>query len=176
MDQKRLFVAILISLAILVGYQFIATRYLPHPPVPQTTATSAGTPNGAANGTSAGTSGVTATSGPPAAAAAAAAARAAAPRVAIDAPSVHGSISLLGARIDDLVLTDYRETMAPNSPASGCSSRAGTKQPYYAQYGWSAAPGEHVAAAGQRHRLDRLGQDACARPSGDAVVGQRRRA
>ncbi len=148
MDQKRLFVAILISLAILVGYQFIATRYLPHPPVPQTTATSAGTPNGATNGTSAGTSGATATSGPPAAAAAAAAARAAAPRVAIDAPSVHGSLSLLGARIDDVVLTKYRQTEAPDSPDVRLLARAGTKHPYYAQYGWSAAPGEHIALPG----------------------------
>ena len=29
---------------------------------------------------------------------------------------VQGSISLVGARLDDLVLTDYRETLAPNSP------------------------------------------------------------
>ncbi len=148
MDQKRLFVAILISLAILLGYQFIATRYLPHPQVPetQTTATSDGTPTGMSNGTSTGTA--TATSGPPAAAATAAAARAAAPRVAIDAPSVRGSLSLLGARIDDVVLTKYRQTEAPDAPDVRLLARAGTKHPYYAQYGWSAAPGEHVALPG----------------------------
>ena len=32
------------------------------------------------------------------------------PRVAIDNPRVKGSINLKGARIDDLVLKDYRET------------------------------------------------------------------
>jgi LPXTG-motif cell wall-anchored protein len=34
MDQKRLFTAILISIAILLGYQLVARRYLPQPPEP----------------------------------------------------------------------------------------------------------------------------------------------
>jgi YidC/Oxa1 family membrane protein insertase len=39
-----------------------------------------------------------------------------APRIAIDTPSLSGSINLAGARIDDLVLKAYRETVEPNSP------------------------------------------------------------
>ncbi len=34
MDQKRLFTAILISIAILLGYQLLARRYMPQPPQP----------------------------------------------------------------------------------------------------------------------------------------------
>src|SRR5690606_2855618 len=37
-------------------------------------------------------------------------------RVRIDTPSLSGSINLTGARIDDLVLKGYRETVEPNSP------------------------------------------------------------
>src|SRR6478609_3160800 len=39
------------------------------------------------------------------------------PRVAIDTPSVKGSIALKGARLDDLALVKYRETVDPKSPA-----------------------------------------------------------
>ena len=35
------------------------------------------------------------------------------PRIAIDTPSLKGSIALKGARIDDLTLKDYRETVEP---------------------------------------------------------------
>ena len=41
---------------------------------------------------------------------------AASPRVAIDTPSLKGSIALKGARIDDLILKDYRVTVDPDSP------------------------------------------------------------
>ena len=38
------------------------------------------------------------------------------PRVLINTPSLHGSIALKGARLDDLTLVKYRETVDPNSP------------------------------------------------------------
>src|SRR6202035_3180103 len=45
------------------------------------------------------------------------AAIASAPRVKIDTPRLTGSISLKGARIDDLSLVQFRETVDPASPA-----------------------------------------------------------
>src|SRR6476661_5459757 len=39
------------------------------------------------------------------------------PRVKIDTPRLSGSISLKGARIDDLSLVQFRETVDPTSPA-----------------------------------------------------------
>jgi YidC/Oxa1 family membrane protein insertase len=39
------------------------------------------------------------------------------PRVKIDTPRLSGSISLKGARIDDLALVQFRETVDPASPA-----------------------------------------------------------
>ncbi len=38
------------------------------------------------------------------------------PRIAIDTPSLKGSIALKGGRIDDLTLKDYRETVEPDEP------------------------------------------------------------
>ncbi|THD35256.1 MAG: membrane protein insertase YidC [Sphingomonas sp.] len=57
-------------------------------------------------------------------------------RVAIDTPTLKGSINLRGARIDDLVLSDYKETIAKNSPAIRLLSPVGTADAYYAQFGW----------------------------------------
>ncbi len=61
------------------------------------------------------------------------------PRVKIDAPRVQGSLSLVGARIDDIVLRDYRETVEPNSPLVRLLEPRSDPQPYYAQFGWSSA-------------------------------------
>ena len=60
------------------------------------------------------------------------------PRVKIDAPRVQGSLSLLGARLDDLVLRDYRETVDPTSPLVRLLEPRSEPQPYYVQFGWSA--------------------------------------
>jgi YidC/Oxa1 family membrane protein insertase len=66
---------------------------------------------------------------------------AAAPRVKIDTPRVTGSISLKGARIDDLSLVQFRETVDPASPPIVLYSPSGTASPYYAEFGWVAASG-----------------------------------
>lgn len=60
------------------------------------------------------------------------------PRVAIDTPRLKGSINLKGARIDDLVLLDYKETVAKDSPPIRLLSPAGTTGAYFAGFGWRA--------------------------------------
>ena len=72
------------------------------------------------------------------------AAIAATPRVKIDTPRVSGSISLRGARIDDLSLVQFRDTVDPTSPAIVLYSPSGTENPYYAEFGWVAASGSTV--------------------------------
>jgi YidC/Oxa1 family membrane protein insertase len=69
---------------------------------------------------------------------------AAAPRVKIDTPRVSGSISLRGARIDDLSLEKFRETVDPASPAIVLYSPSNTASPYYAEFGWVPAAGSTV--------------------------------
>src|SRR6476646_5768896 len=66
---------------------------------------------------------------------------AATPRVKIDTPRLIGSISLKGARIDDLALVKFRETVDPTSPAVVLYSPSNTASPYYAEFGWVPASG-----------------------------------
>jgi len=72
------------------------------------------------------------------------AAIAATPRIKIDTSRLSGSISLKGARIDDLLLTKFRETVDPTSPAIELFSPSGTANPYYAEFGWVPAAGSTV--------------------------------
>ena len=58
------------------------------------------------------------------------------PRVAIETPSLTGSVSLKGGRIDDLVLVKYRETVDPTSPPVVLFSPLNAPHPYFAEYGW----------------------------------------
>ncbi|MEA2941188.1 MAG: YidC/Oxa1 family rane protein insertase, partial [Bradyrhizobium sp.] len=69
---------------------------------------------------------------------------AATPRIKISSPRLTGSISLKGARIDDLALTQFRETVDPASPPIILFSPSGTAEPYYAEFGWVPASGSTV--------------------------------
>ncbi|ESR26978.1 membrane protein insertase YidC [Lutibaculum baratangense] len=61
------------------------------------------------------------------------------PRVPIRTPSIEGSISLVGARIDDVVLRDYRVTVERDSPNVVLLSPSGAPLPYYAEQGFVSA-------------------------------------
>jgi YidC/Oxa1 family membrane protein insertase len=63
------------------------------------------------------------------------------PRVKIETPRLSGSISLKGARIDDLSLEKFRDTVDPASPAIVLYSPSNTASPYYAEFGWVPASG-----------------------------------
>ncbi|HVU21780.1 MAG TPA: membrane protein insertase YidC [Rhizomicrobium sp.] len=57
-------------------------------------------------------------------------------RIAIQTPSLDGSLLLKGARLDDLRLKNYRETVDPKSPEIVLFSPEGSAYPYYAQFGF----------------------------------------
>ena len=73
---------------------------------------------------------------------------AATPRVAISTPRLGGSIDLKGGRIDDLTLTQYRETVDPDSPPIVLFSPSGAPDAYYAEFGWVPAAGTDAAMPG----------------------------
>ncbi len=101
----------------------------------------------------------------------------AAQRVAIDTPTLKGSINLKGARIDDLILAKYGETVAKNSPPIRLLTPSGAPDAYFVGFSWGnnglnppapdtvwqasgtvLAPGKPVTldaanAAGQRFRI-----------------------
>ncbi|HSK38385.1 MAG TPA: membrane protein insertase YidC, partial [Arenibaculum sp.] len=69
-------------------------------------------------------------------------------RVRIDTPRLHGSISSVGGRIDDLTLADYEVTVDPGSPEIVLLSPPGTSNPYYAEFGWVTEPGSDMPVPG----------------------------
>jgi YidC/Oxa1 family membrane protein insertase len=61
------------------------------------------------------------------------------PRVSIDTPYLRGSISLRGARIDDLFLQQYHETVDKTSPQVELLRPEGMTQAFFAEQGWIGA-------------------------------------
>lgn len=133
MDMKRLLTALVFSFAVLGIFTYVQEKYLPHPQ-PAPAASSQATAPGAAEQAA----------GTPAAAATSTKAPPAGPRLAITAPLMTGSIGLTGAVFDDIILTSYHETIAPDSPLVDIMGRRGGDKPTYAQFGWSAAAGVKV--------------------------------
>ena len=136
-QNRNVIIALVISFAILFGFQLLSSHFAP-PPKPQQQQTQQQKqqqPGAAAPG-------------PAAAAAAATKPRAEvlaqSPRVKIVTPRVNGSINLVGARIDDLTLRDYRETIDKSSPEIELLSPDGTAHPYYADFGWAPAEGSTI--------------------------------
>ena len=86
----------------------------------------------------------------------------------IETDSLQGSIALKGGRIDDLALVKFRETVDPKSPPIVLLSPSGSPEPFYAEFGWTAA-GANVKLPTSETRVDasRL-RRARRRPSGDA--------
>jgi YidC/Oxa1 family membrane protein insertase len=58
------------------------------------------------------------------------------PRIRIETPTMRGSINLKGARIDDLTLTTYKETIAKDSQPIRLLSPSGGPDAYFAGFGW----------------------------------------
>ncbi|GAB6051760.1 membrane protein insertase YidC [Magnetospira thiophila] len=138
-EQRNMLLAIVLSIAILFGWQFLfPPTEVPPPPAEQADAlTSMAPPPGAAV--------------PPGSVSAPLvggdveqmrhATLAKAPRLHIESEHLRGSISLKGSRIDDLILTTYRETLDKDSDQITLFSPSGAPHPYFAEFGWIPAPG-----------------------------------
>jgi len=57
-------------------------------------------------------------------------------KITINSLHLKGSIALKGARIDDLTLSDYKETLDEDSEDVALLNPEGTDQAYYAEFGW----------------------------------------
>lgn len=63
------------------------------------------------------------------------------PRIDISTPRLRGTISLIGGRLDDLSLTDFRETLDEDSDNVHLFTPVGQPEAYYALYGWRPGAG-----------------------------------
>jgi len=137
-NQRNMILAIALSAIVLIGWTFVASHFFPtaHPPA---TKIEAGKEKVLLNPAAS----------PAADAPAAIRDRAIvlreSPRVVIRTPLLAGSINLKGARVDDLTLTAYRETIAKNSPPIRLLSPGGSPDAYFAGFGWA---GDGVALPG----------------------------
>ncbi|HQR88079.1 MAG: membrane protein insertase YidC [Caulobacter sp. 12-67-6] len=67
------------------------------------------------------------------------AAKAQSPRLSVDTPALSGSISLRGARIDDLWLKRYDQTTSKTSPPVELFRPEGAEHAWFADFGWAGA-------------------------------------
>ena len=160
MDDKRNWItALLLSAAILFGWGYVSDYFFPTPAKPDVTKTVAGAP-GASPAATPGVPAIPQTGGAPATAAPVAqpvqsveAALASGNRIPIETPTIKGSINLVGARIDDITLTKYRQTIKKDSPAVRLFAPGNTKSAYFASIGWSiqnATPAQLALLPNQR--------------------------
>jgi YidC/Oxa1 family membrane protein insertase len=121
-DQKNFFVAIILSVAIIFGfyYFFPSTSQKPsvqqqqaQGPLPQPQAGQISQPLTREE-----------------------ALKTASRRIQIQSGSVKGSLNLEGARLDDLTLVKYRETVDPKSPEIVLLAPENSPQAYYGRFGW----------------------------------------
>ena len=145
-DQKNMLIAIAISLAILLGFQFfyefpklekererqaqIAAQDKSQLPTPSNQGPDAKVqaPGGGVSAPGVKTEVLTAQKR--------AEALKSAPRVGIESPTLVGSISLVGARLDDLVLKQYGQTVEDNSERIHLLHPSGAPKSYFAEFGW----------------------------------------
>ena len=147
MDQRNLVLAIVLSLVIMLGYQFVVVPYLfpeqlerqqaerTEPAIPGAIPPSSGTLGAPSLPGIAGAEAPGAVT--PDTAKSRDAVLAEGPRVRIETPALRGSISLSGGRIDDLVLTRYRESIESDSPEIVLLSPYGGETPYFVDFGWT---------------------------------------
>jgi YidC/Oxa1 family membrane protein insertase len=155
-DNKNLIIAVLLSLVVMMGWQyFIAApkmreeqarkEYTKELEAQRTGAKPQGVPGVATSPTADGVTTSPTVAGQPALAPVSREeSLKASPRLAIKTPSLEGSIALKGGRLDDLVLVKYRETVDPNSAKVVLLSPAGGPHPYFAEYGWVAQSGANT--------------------------------
>jgi YidC/Oxa1 family membrane protein insertase len=145
-DNRNLILAVVMSILIVIGFEFYFGKTRPVPPVGGPTKESPA-PSAAAPPASV-----------PAAPSAAAAVVAAGPRVDIETPKLKGSFALQGARLDDLVFTQYYEKPDRKGAPVALFLPKGHKDAYYAQFGWVggegvAVPGPETVWSANRNRL-----------------------
>ena len=140
-DTKNMIAAASLSMLVLIGWQL----YFVEPDLeaqradynaaqvandlPSAKPSDNGADNGAANGTSSGLGSNTLGS---------VSARPAddAKRITIQTPLVTGSLTTKGARIDDVTLTAYQETLEEGSNDITLLRKISDSQPYFAEFGW----------------------------------------
>jgi len=126
-NQRNLILAVVLSLALFLGWEFVSNRFFPQPvetSAPVTPASPAANVPGADL---------------PSPVRNLASELARPGRVRIDAPEITGSINPVGARIDDIDLKTHRQTVERDSGPIRLFAPDGTSGQQFAQFGWTGS-------------------------------------
>ncbi len=137
-ENRNLFLAVAISLAILIGWSYLFPQPTPKQQPQQqsqTTTQSAETP-AVPGGSSAPAAGPQSTLPAAQSIEPRETVLARSPRVSIDTDSITGSLALKGGRIDDVRLKRYKETIEKDSQIITLLSPPGAEHAYFAEFSW----------------------------------------
>ena len=136
MDNRNTIIAIIVSLAILLGWEvFFSPKAPPAPPADAPIAAGQ-TPPATPGSVPAPDSGAPPVAAPATTTSLVADAATTDKRIVIKTANVLGSLSLTGSRFDDITLVDYRETLDAQSPAIVLLAPSNAPKPYYSEWGW----------------------------------------
>lgn len=140
-ENRNLILAVVLSAIVLFGWTFLSERFFPTPPPPAAPAQTAQAEGPAVPGAVPGAVPV----GAPGGAQPVEKLVAGGGRVRIETPRLAGSINLVGAKFDDLVLKDHTVSLPPSKPIR-LFAPSGAKDAYFAGYGWVGAGAPPVDA------------------------------
>ena len=124
-NQKNLILAVVLSLALILGWDLVSSRFFPQPeeaPVLATSSEQLEAPMVEAELVRD-----------------VATALASTDRIPIDAPEIGGSINPVGARVDDIVLKTHRQSVEKDSGPIRFFSPLGTEGQHFARFDWVGA-------------------------------------
>jgi YidC/Oxa1 family membrane protein insertase len=122
-ETRNMILAVVLSALVLLGWTAISDRFFPQPKAPPARTAPANAPASATQSTAT-------------AAAAAQPQRVNAPRIRIETPSLRGSISTAGPRLDDLSLVRHTGDLSRDPQPTRLLAPPGSRGAYFASFGW----------------------------------------
>ena len=157
-ENRNLIMAVALSMIVLLGWQIFVIQPEMEKEAAEQERIAAEMAQSAATANDSGQPSASAASGTPAIINNTAPAKAVdtAKRIVIDAPLVRGSFSVRGARLDDVILTSYNETLDENSENIHFLKKTSSDNPFFAEFGWSSSdPGQTMPSANSLWSADR---------------------
>ena len=157
-ENRNLIMAVALSMIVLLGWQIFVIQPEMEKEAAEQERIAAQMAQSATTANDTGQPSASAASGTPAIITNTAPAKAVdtAKRIVIDAPLVRGSFSLRGARLDDVILTSYNETLDENSENIHFLKKISSDTPFFAEFGWSSSDsGQAMPSADSLWSADR---------------------
>ena len=157
-ENRNLIMAVALSMIVLLGWQIFVIQPEMEKEAAEQERIAAEMAQSAAIANDSGQPSASAASGTPAIINNTALAKAVdtAKRIVIDAPLVRGSFSVRGARLDDVILTSYNETLDENSENIHFLKKTSSNTPFFAEFGWSSSDsGQTMPSADSLWSADR---------------------